>query len=518
MRGQRQSNKWWVLGTVSFAVFMAMLDITIVNVALPEIQKSFSESFSTLQWVLNAYTLIYAVMLLPVSKLGDRFGRKPVFLVGVLVFILGSLASGLAPSNFWLNIFRGFQGIGGAAMMSLSLSIVTAAFPEKQRGLALGIWSSAVGLAVSTGPLIGGILVDNLGWRAIFLINLPIGLLTIILGLIFIVDKTPKQPASIDILGLIFSTAMIFSTILALIQKEVHNTYAWTDWRIMTLFLVAIVSLALFVLTERFVKAPMIDLTIFKLRSFVGADIAAFTLGAGLYGGFTYLSILMQNYMGYTAFETGLRLLIISVFTLILGSITGLISDKIGNRWLISLALFVGMAGILTINFLLKTPFKWAYLLPGFILLGISNALVNPPISNAAMSSVAPKDIGMASGLLNVFRQVGISFGVVILGISVTNGYFDKLPQHLANVALLPGNIKTQLLSLLHQAGPFAGQQIFQSKQVLAYQKLPLFGQIKNIVFKAFGEGMQHASVMIAIFLGVGALASLILIRDKPKA
>lgn len=158
-------NKWWILGTVSLAVFMAMLDITIVNVALPEIQKSFSGSFSNLQWVLNAYTLIYAIALLPLSKLGDLLGRKKVFLLGLAIFMVGSLASGLANSNLALNIFRGFQGIGGAAMMSLSLSIVTSAFPENQRGLALGIWSSAVGLAVSGGPLIGGVLVDALGWR-----------------------------------------------------------------------------------------------------------------------------------------------------------------------------------------------------------------------------------------------------------------------------------------------------------------------------------------------------------------
>lgn len=181
MNSSKQS-KWYVLGTVSLAVFMAMLDITIVNVALPDIQKSFTVSFTSLQWVLNAYTLVYAVMLLPVSKLGDRLGRKWVFLGGLALFIIGSLADGLATSDTWLNLARGFQGIGGAAMMSLSLSIVTASFPAKQRGLALGIWSSAVGLAVSGGPLIGGILVDTWGWRSIFWINVPIGLFAIIIG------------------------------------------------------------------------------------------------------------------------------------------------------------------------------------------------------------------------------------------------------------------------------------------------------------------------------------------------
>ncbi|WP_260144592.1 MFS transporter [Levilactobacillus brevis] len=228
MNSSKQS-KWYVLGTVSLAVFMAMLDITIVNVALPDIQKSFTVSFTSLQWVLNAYTLVYAVMLLPVSKLGDRLGRKWVFLGGLALFIIGSLADGLATSDTWLNLARGFQGIGGAAMMSLSLSIVTASFPAKQRGLALGIWSSAVGLAVSGGPLIGGILVDTWGWRSIFWINVPIGLFAIIMGLIFITDRARQETAALDWLGLLLSALMIFGTVLGLIQKGMHPSYAWTN-------------------------------------------------------------------------------------------------------------------------------------------------------------------------------------------------------------------------------------------------------------------------------------------------
>lgn len=207
---QLSKTKWWVLGTVSLAVFMAMLDITIVNVALPNIQKDFSVTFSSLQWILNAYTLVYAVMLLPVSKLGDRIGRKKVFLGGLFIFIIGSIADGLALNDLWLNIARGFQGIGGAAMMSLSLSIVTTAFPNKQRGLALGIWSSAVGLAVSIGPLIGGTLVNSLGWRSIFWVNVPIGLMAIIMGLFFIKDNTHTDTANLDWFGLITSALLIF--------------------------------------------------------------------------------------------------------------------------------------------------------------------------------------------------------------------------------------------------------------------------------------------------------------------
>ncbi|QFF99906.1 MFS transporter [Psychrobacillus glaciei] len=508
-------RKWWVLAIVSLAVFMAMLDITIVNVALPDIQNDFSSDFSNLQWVLNAYTLVYAATLLPVSKLGDIIGRKKVFLLGLGVFVIGSLASGLANSDTWLNIFRGFQGIGGAAMMALSLTIVTTSFPEKQRGLALGIWSSAVGLAISGGPLIGGALVDSLGWRFIFLVNIPVGIVAILLGMFVIKESETNKNGKIDILGLIFSTAMIFTMIFALIQKQMNVDYAWTDWHILSLFGLSFVLLLAFIITERKVKQPMIELSIFRNWSFNGANIAAFVLGAGLYGGFTYLIILMQNYMGYSAFETGVKMLLITGFTIVLGPIAGIISGKVGNRWLISGALFISAIGILVLRYMIEAPFEWGYLMPGFILLGISNALVNPPISNAAMSSVDKEHVGMASGIINVFRQVGISFGVVMLGIKLTEGYNESLNTSIKNLTNIPTEFGNQMLDVFHKAGAFAGSQIFDSKQAETFKAMPAFNEMKKLVFNAFNSGMQDVTLMIGIFLLIGTFASAILIKNK---
>lgn len=514
---EQSIRKWWVLITVGLAVFMAMLDITIVNVALPEIQKNFSSDFSNLQWVLNAYTLVYAAMLLPVSKIGDIIGRKKVFLLGLGIFVVGSLLSGLASSNLWLNIFRGFQGIGGAAMMSLSLAIVTSSFPEKQRGLALGIWSSAVGLAIAGGPLIGGALVDSWGWRSIFLVNIPVGILAILLGIVFIQKSKRNSHEKIDFLGFVLSTALIFTMVLALIQKEMHENYSWTDWHILSLLGLTIILLIAFIVTEKNVKQPMIELSIFKNWSFNGANIAAFALGAGLYGGFTYLVILMQNYMGYSAYETGVKMLLISGFTMILGPLAGIISGKIGNRWLISGALFIGAIGIIVINHMIKVPFEWSYLMPGFVLLGISNALVNPPISNAAMSSVDKKQVGMASGILNVFRQVGISFGVVMLGIRLTEGYNHSLDKHIMEIQNMDSEFKNQMLDVFHKAGAFAGPQIFDSKQAEVFKQMPAFADIKNIVFNAFNAGMKDVDLFIAVFLLIGSFASALLVNKKRK-
>ncbi|GEK28561.1 MFS transporter [Furfurilactobacillus siliginis] len=511
------SKQWWILGIVSLTVFMAMLDITIVNVALPSMQKAFSASFTEIQWVLNAYTLVYAVMLLPVSKLGDIWGRKRVFLLGLAVFTIGSVASGLAGDDTWLNIFRGLQGAGGAAMMSLSLTIVTASFPPAKRGLALGVWSSAVGLASAAGPLIGGALVDGFGWRSIFLVNLPIGLVVIFLGWILIPESKLLKNESLDVIGVLLSAIFIFSMVLGLIQKEMHSSYSWTNWHIMGLFGLSLVSLLAFVVTERTVKNPMIDLHVFKSTSFVGANIAAFTLGAGLYGGFTYLTILLQNYMGYSAFETGVKMLYISAFTLVLGPLAGIVSGKIGNRWLISGALLIGAAGVLLINHLVKVPFQWQSLFWGFILLGISNALVNPPISNVAMSAVQKDEVGMASGILNVFRQVGISFGVVVLGISLNAGYKDQLSDGFSQVSLLPAPIKTQLLDALQKVGAVGGRRVLESKQIAPFKQLPVFKQVADVVDNAFKVGMQHTTGLIATLLIIGAAASLVMIKRDPQ-
>ncbi|BBI33858.1 MFS transporter [Cohnella abietis] len=513
----QSKRKWWVLVTVSLTVFMAMLDITIVNVALPDIQQAFSSNFSNLQWVLNAYTLVYAAMLLPVSKLGDIIGRKKVFLLGLGIFMIGSLTSGLANSDTWLNIFRGFQGIGGAAMMSLSLTIVTSSFPEKQRGLALGIWSSAVGLAIAGGPLIGGALVDAFGWRSIFLVNIPVAIVAILLGMFVIKESETNRNGKIDIWGLIFSTAMIFTMILAFIQKSVNGDYAWTDWHILSLLGLSLILLIAFIVTERKVEQPMIELSIFKNWTFNGANIAAFVLGAGLYGGFTYLTILMQNYMGYSAFDTGAKMLLISGFTIVLGPIAGIISGKIGNRWLVSGALFIGAIGIFVMRYMIKAPFEWSYLMPGFILLGISNALVNPPITTAAMSSVDKEYVGMASGILNVFRQLGISFGVVLLGIKLTEGYNDSLNTNIMKVANIPAEFRNQMLDVFHKAGAFGGSQLFDSKQVEVFKDVPAFDEMKTIVFNAFNAGMQNVTLLIGIFLLIGTFASAILIKNKKK-
>lgn len=343
---KNSSRKWFSLFAMSLGVFMGLLDVTVVNVALPTMQKAFNEPFTQLQWVLNAYTLVFAVTLLIVSKMGDMYGRKKIFLASLILFVNASVVNGFAPSLLILDIGRGVQAVGGAGMMSLSMALVASNFDGKQRGLALGILGSVIGLSSASGPLVGGLLVDAFGWESIFFINLPIGIIAVLMTVRF-VKETPSygKDQKIDFIGMILSAAALFSAIYGLIQKETHLSWAWTDLRIGGWLLLAVVFLALFIFAEAKVQNPMMNLSMFKNINFIGSVLVAFALGSGIYAFNTYLTVLMQNYIGWSAFDTGIRQLALSVWSLILGPVVGILGNKFSKKWMIVAGLLVSGAG-----------------------------------------------------------------------------------------------------------------------------------------------------------------------------
>lgn len=302
---KKTTNRWIALVVMSLGVFMGLLDVTVVNVALPSMAIDFKPTFSNLQWVLNAYTLMYAVSLLTVSKLGDMFGRKKIFVMSMILFTAASVVNGLAPNLLVLDIGRAVQAIGGSGMMSLSMALVASNFEGRERGTALGILGSVIGFSTAIGPLVGGFLVENFGWPSIFFVNLPVGIISVYL-VIRNVKETPAYGAgeSIDFMGMILSAISLFSGIYGLIQKEQHMHWAWTDMRIMGWLVASVLILALFVFVELKAKAPMMNLTLLTNRHFVGVVILAFSLGAGIFALAAYQTSLMQNYMSYSAFST----------------------------------------------------------------------------------------------------------------------------------------------------------------------------------------------------------------------
>lgn len=306
MKKQTQAARWIALSAMGLGVFMGLLDVTVVNVALPTMAKGFNTTFTNLQWVLNAYTLVYAVTLMIMSKLGDMYGRKKIFLWSMILFVIASAINGMAPSLFILDISRGIQAVGGAGMMSLSMALVASNFDGKERGLALGILGSIIGVSSASGPLIGGYLVEHFGWPAIFYVNVPFGILAVILT-IFYVRETPSygKDHKIDLAGMFLSAIGLFAVIYGLIVKEGHPHWAWVDGRVSGLIAGGIVIMAFFVWVEMRVEDPMIDIKMFKRPHFLGTILIAFALGSGIYAYNAFLTALMQNYIGYSAVQTG---------------------------------------------------------------------------------------------------------------------------------------------------------------------------------------------------------------------
>ncbi|MDR3189715.1 MAG: MFS transporter [Lactobacillaceae bacterium] len=506
--------RWLGLVAVSLGVFMSLLDVTVVNVALPTIQRSFNASFDNLQWVINAYTMVYAVVLLLMSKLGDMYGRKRIFLLSMFIFTIASALDASANSMLMLNFFRGVQAIGGAGMMSLSMAITASTFQGKERGVAMGVLGSIIGVSTAMGPLIGGALVQVFSWRAIFFINIPVGIIAFIMTLVYVHEgKTWGSKGGIDWIGIILSGLTVFGIIFGLIQKESHTDWGWLDWRIAGYIIMAIFALILFILWERKTKAPMMDLNIFKHPTFTGAVIAAFMLGAGLYSFYAYLTILMQNYIGYSALQTGTRQLLISGFSLGLGPVAGILSNYIAKRWLIGGSLLVIAAGMLVLLLDIHVGMSFATFWPAFILIGVGGAIINPPMNSAAMDSVEPYQLGMASGILNVLRQFGVSFGVVLLGLRLTDGYRASLDGALPKLSM-PSQVATGLHHALFEAGPFAGIDVLTSKAAKPFTKLPGFSQLQHDVIGAFNHGFGNVLYVSMGLLILGAIAAFVLIKE----
>ena len=327
-----ENRKWWTLGAVAFGLFMIMLDNTIVNVALPSIQSDLNIGISELEWVFNGYALTFGVLMLTGGKLADLFGRRRIFIVGLVVFTVASLFCGLATSAGWLIGARVLQGAGSALMNPATLSIITATFPPRQRGMAIGIWAGVSAMALAIGPLVGGLITEHWSWNWIFFINVPIGILAIIVTRL-VVDESRDTSAEqrLDLPGLLSSGIALFALTYGLIEA---NTYGWTSPRILGLFAVAAIGFAAFILLEMHQRAPMLDLSLFKNGTFAGANSVMLLVGLAMFGVFFYNSLFIQNILGWSAVQTGASFLPMTVLIILVAPFAGKYSDRVGSRWL----------------------------------------------------------------------------------------------------------------------------------------------------------------------------------------
>jgi EmrB/QacA subfamily drug resistance transporter len=415
-------RKWWTLIAVSIAIFMLLLDITVVNVALPDIQRSLHSSFQDLQWVVDAYALTLAAFLLTAGSVADRIGRKRVFLAGLIVFTGSSALCGLSTSALMLNLARGLQGTGGAMMFATSLALIAEAFEGRDRGTAFGVFGAVTGAAVAVGPLVGGVITSGIGWEWIFFVNVPIGIAAVALTVSRVQESRDPDAQGVDWAGLVTFSASLFLLVFALVRG---NAKGWGSTQIVVLLCASAVLIVAFLVVERAQQRPMLDLELFRRPAFAGANVVAFALSGSIFAMFLYLTLYIQNVLGYTPLQAGLRFLPTTLLSFAVAPFAGRLSVRMPVRILLGTGLALVGAGLFLMTAVGPSS-GWTTLIPGFVLAGIGVGLVNPPLASAAISVVPAARSGMASGINSTSRQVGIATGIAGLGAifqhSVTQG------------------------------------------------------------------------------------------------
>jgi EmrB/QacA subfamily drug resistance transporter len=501
--GQR-GNKWWTLVAVCLGTFMLLLDVTIVNVALPDIQQALHASFSDLQWVVDAYALTLAAFLLTAGSLADMYGRRLLYLIGLVVFTCASVLCGFAVSPLMLQLSRALQGVGGAIMFAVSLALLADAFRGKDRGTAFGIWGLITGLAVAIGPLLGGLLTSGLSWRWIFFVNVPIGIVAVVIAVMMVAESRSPQASGPDWAGFALFTVALASLVYGLIES---NQRSFSNGLVLGCFAVAAVLLVAFVIVELRIAHPMFDLSLFRLPTFSGGSVAAFGLSASIFAMLLYLVLYLQDILGYSPLGTGLRLMVISGGILATSTIAGRLSSRMPVRWLIGPGLILVGAGLLLMRGLDATS-SWTHLIPGMIVGGVGVGMVNPPLASTAVGVVRPQKAGMASGINSTFRQVGIATGIALLGSLFSNKVKDEV---LARVTAVPG--------LSHQ-GPRIATAVQSGEIGKVIGRLPVHARqaVGLITRAAFTTGLNYILLVAAVIALVSAVVSLVAIRSKDFA
>jgi len=485
-------RKWRVLIVVCVDVFMLLLDITVVNVALPDIATELNTSFTDLQWVVDAYALTLAATMLNAGSLGDLLGRKRVFLIAIGLFTVASALCGAAQSPLWLILARGAQGIGGAGMFAVSLAIISQEFFGRERGTAFGIWGATVGLAVAIGPLVGGALTTYVGWRWIFFVNVPIGVACIAAGMRALRETRNEEHGGFDLPGLLTLTAGLFALVLGLLRG---NDWGWSSGRTIGLFAGAAVLLGAFAMIELRQESPMLDFRLFKVPTFTGAQITAFSISSGMFAQFLFLPLYLENVLGYSAVATGVRFLPLSLLAFVVAPISGRLSTRIPVRLLLSGGL--ALCGVaLLLMWGIDVDSGWTTLLPGFLVAGVGIGLVNAPLASTSVSVVEPQRAGMASGINNTFRQIGIATGIAALGAI----FQSRITSYLA-----ASGLPSRLVHPYAQAIASGGGIPFTPNRHSA----------ANLAHSAFISGLNGILVVAAVVLFAGAVLAFVLIRQR---
>jgi EmrB/QacA subfamily drug resistance transporter len=486
------NRRWWTLGAMCFALFMVMLDNTVVNVALPSIQKDLGSSISGLEWTVNAYTLSFAVLLVTGGRLGDIFGRRRMFLFGVVAFGLSSAFIGLSQSDAWLVAGRAAQGVGAAFMMPATLSIISNAFPPQERGKAIGTWAGVSAMALAIGPVVGGFLVENVSWQSIFFLNVPVAILAVFVTLAATRESRDETSThQVDIPGVLTISVALGALVLALVEG---NSWGWGSAAVIGLLAVSAAATVAFVYAELRSPEPMVDFAFFRSKSFLGANLVAFIVSFGMLAMFFFLALYMQNVKGYSPLETGIRFLPSTAVIIVAGPIAGRLTDRIGPKPLMTAGLLMVAASMFWQGHLTADT-SYGFLVGAFVLMGLGMGLVMSPMSTAAMNAVEHTKAGVASGILSMSRMVGGTFGVAAMGALVTGLGKGRIGELLPS---LPEAQRDRLADALGAGGARAG------------------GAAGDAVRDAFVYALNSGLRIAALVTVLGALVTWMLIADRP--
>jgi EmrB/QacA subfamily drug resistance transporter len=488
-------TKLLTLGAMSFALFMAMLDNTVVNVALPRISQDLGSGISGLQWIIDAYTLVFASLILTGGTLGDIFGRKRFFLIGLSIFTIGSLVCALAPNLSVLIGGRGVQGLGAALLMPGTLSILTNTFLDpRERAQAIGIWAGISGMALAAGPVVGGLLVDKFGWQSVFFLNVPIGVIAFVVCILAVRESKSPEGRHLDLAGQVLAVAGLGSLTYALIEA---NGYGWTSPVILTLFAVAVVSLVAFALVERRSSSPMLQLGFFRNRTFTAGATCAAAVSFGMFGMFFFLSLFFQNVQGYTPLQAGLRSLPNTVMIIIFAPIAGRLAGRIGSRVPMTVGLALNALSLfLFTQVQVGTPYPRIW--PLLTLAGFGMAFVMSPMTSAVMSTVPPQRAGMASATTSASREIGGVFGIALLGAIVTHVFTRDLNRIVSQLNLPPA-IKATILEQASHGVEQTGGSLSAGANL---------GGLADALKASFVSGMHLALIVAGGVLMLGAIVA----------
>jgi len=496
-------RKWWTLIAVSLAIFMLLLDITVVNVALPDIQHDLHSSFQDLQWVVDAYALTLAAFLLTAGSAADIRGRRLVFVTGLVVFTTSSAVCGLSSSALMLNIARAVQGTGGAMMFATSLALIAQAFSGRERATAFGVFGAVTGAAVAVGPLIGGIITTGIGWQWIFYVNVPIGIAAVIVSLTRVEESFDPTCTGIDWPGFVTFSGSLFLLVFALVRG---NDVGWGSTEIVAMLAGALALMVAFVVIERRSSCAMFELALFRRPTFTGANIVAFTLSSSIFSMFLYLTLYIQDVLGFSPLQAGLRFLPITLLSFAVAPFAGRLIVRVPVRLLLGCGLVLVSAGLFLMTGVSNTS-EWTVLIPGFIAAGAGIGLINPPLAATAIGVVPPNRSGMASGINSTFRQVGIATGIAALGAIFQHSIIKQASSALAAsghapqvVAAAHGNLGTVLES--------GGVRTF-AQHLPTAARTALIGAYHG----AFTTALDDILVIAACVALVGALCAFWLIR-----